>query len=76
MTERVLTQDSREQLGGADTEQGRRRDPGARPHDEGGAPPSPRDRGVSDAGRTSGGGSLGHRQPDDVENEGPIRNNP
>ena len=28
-----------------------------------------------DAGRTSGGGSLGHIQPDNVEREGPVRNN-
>ena len=27
-----------------------------------------------DAGRTSGGGSLGHDQPDDVRREAPIRN--
>ena len=27
-----------------------------------------------DVGRTSGGGSLGHKQPEDVTNEGPIRN--
>lgn len=31
--------------------------------------------GVSDAGRTSGGGSLGHVQPDKVEREAPLRNN-
>ena len=30
----------------------------------------------TDVGRTSGGGSLGHRQPPEVEREGPIRNNP
>lgn len=30
----------------------------------------------SDAGRTSGGGSLGHRQPPDTEEQAPIRNNP
>lgn len=29
----------------------------------------------SDAGRTSGGGSLGHVQPDDREREAPPRNN-
>ena len=28
-----------------------------------------------DAGRTSGGGSLGHVQPDDVTREAPLRNN-
>ena len=27
-----------------------------------------------DVGRTSGGGSLGHKQPEDVTEEGPIRN--
>jgi hypothetical protein len=32
--------------------------------------PTPRD-----AGRTSGGGSLGHTQPERVEREGPLRNN-
>jgi len=31
--------------------------------------------GVTDAGRTSGGGSLGHVQPDKVEREAPLRNN-
>ena len=30
----------------------------------------------SDAGRTSGGGSLGHDQPDDVADQTPIRNQP
>lgn len=29
-----------------------------------------------DVGRTSGGGSLGHKQPPDVTSEGPIRNRP
>jgi len=34
------------------------------------------DRGsVTDVGRTSGGGSLGHVQPDKVEREAPLRNN-
>jgi len=28
----------------------------------------------TDAGKTSGGGSLGHDQPDDVADEAPIRN--
>jgi hypothetical protein len=28
-----------------------------------------------DVGRTSGGGSLGHVQPDDVQREAPLRNN-
>jgi hypothetical protein len=31
--------------------------------------------GVTDAGRTSGGGSLGHVQPEKVEREAPLRNN-
>jgi len=31
--------------------------------------------GVTDAGKTSGGGSLGHMQPDEVEREAPLRNN-
>jgi hypothetical protein len=30
---------------------------------------------IRDAGRTSGGGSLGHVQPDRVEREAPLRNN-
>jgi hypothetical protein len=30
---------------------------------------------VTDAGRTSGGGSLGHIQPGKVEREAPLRNN-
>ena len=29
---------------------------------------------AQDAGRTSGGGSLGHDQPDDVKRDTPIRN--
>jgi len=39
---------------------------------------TPRDRGEpgEDAGRTSGGGSSGHRQPEDVTDSAPIRNNP
>ena len=31
--------------------------------------------GSTDAGRTSGGGSLGHIQPDKVTREAPLRNN-
>jgi hypothetical protein len=30
---------------------------------------------VTDVGRTSGGGSLGHVQPEDVAREAPLRNN-
>ena len=30
----------------------------------------------TDVGRTSGGGSLGHKAPPDVNEEGPIRNQP
>ena len=30
----------------------------------------------SDAGKTSGGGSLGHDQPDDVVRQTPVRNDP
>ena len=30
---------------------------------------------ISDAGRTSGGGSLGHVQPERVPREAPLRNN-
>lgn len=32
--------------------------------------------GVTDVGKTSGGGSLGHVQPERVEREAPLRNNP
>lgn len=39
-----------------------------------GADRSHRDQ-ASDAGKTSGGGSLGHIQPDRVEREAPLRNN-
>ena len=34
-----------------------------------------RDNAGGDAGKTSGGGSLGHIQPDRVEREAPLRNN-
>jgi hypothetical protein len=38
--------------------------------------PDPQEQpGVTDAGRTSGGGSLGHNQPERVEREAPLRNN-
>jgi len=39
---------------------------------------TPRDRGAAgeDAGRTSGGGNSGHKQPEDVTDAAPIRNNP
>jgi len=40
--------------------------------DDTGAAPT----GGTDAGRTSGGGSLGHAQPEKVEREAPLRNNP
>ena len=30
----------------------------------------------TDAGKTSGGGSLGHDQPEDVADQTPIRNHP
>jgi hypothetical protein len=37
---------------------------------------SPDDAGApTDVGKTSGGGSLGHVQPDKVEREAPLRNN-
>jgi hypothetical protein len=32
--------------------------------------------GANDVGKTSGGGSLGHHQPDKVTRDGPIRNDP
>jgi hypothetical protein len=45
-----------------------------RPQNE---PAAPGDRDTpSDAGKTSGGGSQGHRQPKDVTDAAPIRNNP
>ena len=34
----------------------------------------PRTGGPTDAGKTSGGGSSGHDQPDDVAKQAPIRN--
>jgi hypothetical protein len=46
-----------------------RKDGAERPPESGGSKPR-------DAGRTSGGGSLGHVQPDKVEREAPLRNNP
>jgi hypothetical protein len=38
--------------------------------------PRPDQPGSRDAGKTSGGGSLGHVQPDKVQREAPLRNNP
>ena len=37
---------------------------------------TPRKDEPTDVGRTSGGGSLGHKQPPEVDREAPIRNNP
>jgi len=37
--------------------------------------PLSRGRSVRDTGHTSGGGSLGHEQPEDVQEETPLRNN-
>ena len=38
---------------------------------------TPPDRGTpTDAGKTSGGGSQGHKQPKEVTDAAPIRNNP
>jgi hypothetical protein len=34
------------------------------------------DKRPSDAGRTTGGGSSGHEQPDKVRRDTPVRNNP
>ena len=50
-------------------------DPAARePRDDSGTA-RPSGAGTRDAGRTSGGGSLGHVQPDKVTREAPLRNN-
>jgi hypothetical protein len=50
-------------------------DPAAREPQDDGAPARPSGGGNTDAGRTSGGGSLGHVQPDKVTREAPLRNN-
>ena len=76
MNERALTGDAREQLADEGVKGDDRAAPDARPH-EGERDTTPRDRGsAGDAGRTSGGGSQGHKQPRDVTDAAPIRNNP
>jgi hypothetical protein len=75
MPERTLTRDAREQLVTAGRDADDRATPDSRGRDE--KDTTPRDRGsAGDAGRTSGGGSQGHKQPRDVADEAPIRNNP
>ena len=70
MAERRLTEDAREQL--EDTDRA-----ASEPRGRGERDTTPRDRGsAGDAGRTSGGGSQGHKQPHDVTDAAPIRNNP
>ena len=76
MAERTLTGDAREQLAHAGVKDDDRaaRDPRGHGNDR---DTTPRDRGsAGDAGRTSGGGSQGHKQPRDVTDAAPIRNNP
>jgi hypothetical protein len=76
MADRTLTGDAREQLADAGVKDDDRAAPDARGHDDE-RNPTPRDRGgAGDAGRTSGGGSQGHKQPRDVTDAAPIRNNP
>ena len=75
MADRTLTGDAREQLAAAGVKDDDRAAPGPRGHDD--RETTPRDRGsAGDAGRTSGGGSQGHKQPRDVTDAAPIRNNP
>jgi len=75
MAERTLTRDAHEQLVNAGRNDDDRAAPDARGRDE--RDTTPRDRGsAGDAGRTSGGGSQGHKQPRDVSDAAPIRNNP
>lgn len=74
MADRTLTGDAREQLADAGVKGDDRAAPDPRGHDE---DATPRSRGsAGDAGRTSGGGSQGHRQPREVTDAAPIRNNP
>ena len=74
MAERTLTRDAHEQLVNAGRDNDDRAAPDTRRRDE--PETTPRDRGsAGDAGRTSGGGSQGHKQPRDVTDAGPIRNN-
>jgi hypothetical protein len=75
--QRILTSDTRERLVNAGVGEDDRASPDSknRAGEERATPP--RDSGApQDAGRTSGGGSSGHRQPRDVADSAPIRNNP
>ena len=74
MADRQLTGDARARLEAAGMERGDRATPGpdSRRDDR---PPSSREGGNADAGRTSGGGSLGHAPPEDVNDAAPMRNN-
>ena len=75
MAERTLTRDAHEQLVNAGRDDDDRAAPDSRGRGE--RDTTPRDRGsAGDAGRTSGGGSQGHKQPRDVTDAAPIRNNP
>jgi hypothetical protein len=76
MTDRTLTGESRERLVNAGVGSGDRAAPDPRGHEDDRAT-TPRDRGTpTDAGKTGGGGSQGHKQPKDVTDAAPIRNNP
>ena len=82
MTDRTLTGESRERLVNAGVGSGDRAAPDPRGREDDGAT-TRRDRGTptdaatpTDAGKTSGGGSQGHRQPKEVTDAAPIRNNP
>lgn len=75
MADRTLTGEADEQLANAGVKDDDRaaREPRGRDDRD----TTPRDRGsAGDAGRTSGGGSQGHKQPRDVTDAAPIRNNP
>jgi hypothetical protein len=74
MAERTLTRDAHEQLVNAGRDDEDRAAPDGRGRDD--RDTTSRDRGAVDAGRTSGGGSQGHKQPRDVTDAAPIRNNP
>ena len=74
MAERTLTRDAHEQLVNAGRDDDDRAAPDSRGRGE--RDTTPRDRGsAGDAGRTSGGGSQGYKQPREVTDAGPIRNN-
>ena len=73
MADRQLTRDARDQLAAVGRDRGDRATPGPAPARDG---PAGRDQDSgTDAGRTSGGGSLGHAPPDEVNKAAPMRNN-